>query len=205
MAPTDWHVSGSYVEACNCEAICPCRKIGNRSPSRSTYGECFGTLSWHIDSGDADGLDLSGLDVALSLRYYDDEPGSPWTVILYLDDRATSRQHEVLADIFLGRAGGTTLRNFAAAIGTVCAIRPAHIELDHRPGNQQIIIDDVVMVRATGDVDSDVPVACGIPGFDHPGQELRAEILQSNDDPLRWEVRGRCGFTTDFRYSSGDS
>jgi hypothetical protein len=26
----DWHVRGSYFEACNCEAICPCRSVGGR-------------------------------------------------------------------------------------------------------------------------------------------------------------------------------
>ena len=46
-----WQISGSYLEACNCEAICPCRRIGGRPGGRSTYGECFGALSWIVDAG----------------------------------------------------------------------------------------------------------------------------------------------------------
>ena len=57
----DWHVRGSYFEACNCEAICPCRSVGGRPGGPSSFGECFGALSWHIHDGHADGLDLSGL------------------------------------------------------------------------------------------------------------------------------------------------
>jgi hypothetical protein len=60
-AVADWRVRGSYFEACNCEAICPCRSVGGRPGGPSSFGECFGALSWHVHEGHADGLDLSGL------------------------------------------------------------------------------------------------------------------------------------------------
>ena len=50
MAPT-WHLRGSYFESCNCEAICPCRMIGGIKGGRSTYGICFGVLSWLVEDG----------------------------------------------------------------------------------------------------------------------------------------------------------
>ena len=44
-----WHVKGSYFEACNCEAICPCRwQGGRRLFTASSYGVCDFALSWHI-------------------------------------------------------------------------------------------------------------------------------------------------------------
>jgi hypothetical protein len=42
------------------------------------------------------------------------------------------------------------------------------------------------------------PVSCGIPGHDRPGQELLAELLRVHDQPLVWELTGRCAFATDF-------
>jgi hypothetical protein len=33
-----WHVRGTYLEACNCDPICPCRRIGGRAGGRSTHG-----------------------------------------------------------------------------------------------------------------------------------------------------------------------
>src|SRR3954451_24832643 len=84
----DWSLSGTYFESCNCDAICPCRRIDGTPGGRSTHGVCLGVLSWVIHEGTADGVNLAGLPVAVATRYSDDEPGSPWTWILYLDERA---------------------------------------------------------------------------------------------------------------------
>jgi hypothetical protein len=35
--PNEWRVSGSYFEACNCDAICPCRSVGGGSGGPSSY------------------------------------------------------------------------------------------------------------------------------------------------------------------------
>ena len=88
--PIAWSLNGTYFEACNCDAICPCRRVDGAGGGRSTHGVCLGVLSWLIREGAADGLDLAGLPVSLALRYSDDEPGSPWTWVLYLDERASA-------------------------------------------------------------------------------------------------------------------
>ena len=111
-AATAWHIRGSYFESCNCDAICPCRRIDGVSGGRSTHGICLGVLTWLIEEGEAGGTDLAGLPVALATRYDDDEPGSPWTWILYLDERASEEQQEALEAIFTGRLGGDALEHF---------------------------------------------------------------------------------------------
>ena len=111
-----WQLSGTYLESCNCEAICPCRTIGDRKGGRSTYGICLGALSWAIERGRAGELNLSGFHVVLTSRYDDDEPGSPWSFYLYLDERGDERQREALAEIFLGRLGGTPLKQFSVGV-----------------------------------------------------------------------------------------
>ena len=83
-----WAVSGTYFEACNCLPICPCRQIGGRAGGRSTFGVCDFALSWLVTRGHTGTLDLSGRQVVLVGTYEDDEPGSPWTVSLFVDDRA---------------------------------------------------------------------------------------------------------------------
>lgn len=134
--------------------------------------------------------------------YDDDEPRSPWRVALYIDERRPAPEQDALADIFLGRAGGTVLRNFAAAIGDVHAVRSARIALEHTRGREFIKAGDWVEVRGVRDVAVEEPVSCGIPGHDHPGTEVRLDLQRVDDGPLRWEVVGRCGFATDFAYSS---
>lgn len=198
----DWAVSGSYFEVCNCDAICPCRSVGGAPGGRSTYGDCRFTLSWLVTDGHADGVDLGDRAVVMAGWYDDDEPGSPWRVTLYVDDRASEPQFDALADVFLGRAGGSTLAQFARAIGEVHHVRRASIALSHERRRWSIRASTFINVTASTPVDSDQSVACGIPGHDHPGEEVVAQQYVIRDDPLSWEFRGRCGFATDFAYRS---
>ena len=203
--PATWRVRGSYFEACNCDAICPCRQVGGRPGGPSTYGECFGGLSWQIVDGVADGRDLSDLRVVMALRYFDNvEPSTHWEVVLYVDERASDEQYAALAHIFLGRAGGSVAALYGPAIGTVHAVRRAKIELEHTAPRRRIGVVGYLSVEAEGDASAIGDVQCGIPGFDHPGTELHGDLLTSADPSLRWEVRGRrhAAFTTDFDYVS---
>jgi hypothetical protein len=203
--PTDWRVRGSYFEGCNCEAICPCRSVSGRPGGPSSFGECFGALSWHIHEGHADRVDLSDLRTVLSIRYYDHvQPSTRWEVVLYVEDRVDEDQREALADIFLGRAGGTVAQLYGPAIGEVRAVRRARIALEHTTPRKRIDVLGYLIVEAEGEASAPNDVRCGIPGFDHPGTELYGEGLRSTDPALRWEVRGRrhTAFTTDFDYRS---
>jgi hypothetical protein len=204
--PVHWRVAGSYFEACNCEAICPCRSVGGRPGGPSSFGECFGALSWHVHEGHADGIDLVDLRTVMALRYYDRvQPSTQWEVVLYVDDRAADDQLEALAAIFLGRAGGTVLDLYGPAIGDVHAVRRARITLEHVAPRKRIDVVGYVTVEAEGEASDPGDVRCGIPGYDHPGTELHGEGLHSADPAMRWEVRGRrhAAFATDFEYVSG--
>ncbi len=140
--PSDpsWAVSGTYFEVCNCEAVCPCRWEGERKKGRpSSYETCDFALSWRITKGNIRTLDLSGLSVVMAGTYSNHvTPRTPWRVILYVDAAGDAGQRGALADIFLGRAGGTTLRNFAAGIGLIHAVRPARITLDHTTNRESM-------------------------------------------------------------------
>ena len=61
-----------------------------------------------------------------------------------------------------------------------------------------------LIIEAEGSASDEGDVRCGIPGFDHPGTELYADLLHSNDEALRWEIRGgrNASFATNFDYSS---
>jgi hypothetical protein len=199
-----WAVSGPYFEACSCEAICPCRSIGGRKGGRSTYGVCDFALGWTVDEGHADELDLSGSCVVMAGSYDDDEPGSPWRVTLYVDERATEDQRDALATIFLGKAGGTALANFARHIGEVWAVRPARIAIDHTPPRRWIRVQDWVEVVQRAPVHSDQPVTCAIPGHDRSGEEVIADRFSVHGEQLNVEVRGRCGYAATYAYRSDD-
>src|SRR4051812_21456403 len=150
-----WALSGSYLEACNCEAICPCRRIGGRQGGRSTFGICTGALSWIVEQGEAGGADLSGRRVVLISRYDDDEERSPWDFLLYIDEDADDDQFQALAAIYLGRAGGTPMRQFPWAFkpSRLIDVRRAAIEIDHTPRRGWFRVGNDVEVRVAGPVE----------------------------------------------------
>src|SRR5690242_19541150 len=189
-----WRLRGSYFESCNCDAICPCRRIDGVGGGRSTHGICTGVLSWLIEDGSAAGTGLSGLAVAMAIRYDDDEPGSPWSWVLYLDERGSVEQREVLEAIFTGRLGGDALAHFPWAwkASDLLAVRPVAIEVDHAPRRQWLRIRDHVIVRIRDRFAGKEAVTCVIPGHDRDGEELVADELWVNDGPLVFELSGTC-------------
>ena len=207
-----WRVSGSYFEVCNCEAPCPCRRLGGRPGRRSSYDTCDFALSWMIKDGHFGATALSGLRVAIAGRFDNTEPARvglpqmrpPWRVILYVDEQANPEQRQALEDIFLGRAGGTSAGNYAAKIAEVYAVRPARIELDHTPGRERLRIGELVDAATAKPYVTADPISCGIPGHDHPGRELVASHMRVSDGALQWMVEGRCGFATDFDYRASE-
>ncbi len=198
-----WQIRGTYFEACNCDAICPCRRINGVPGGRSTHGVCLGVLSWLIDEGSVDGTDLSGLPVALALRYSDDEPGSPWTCVLYLEARATEEQRGALEGIFTGRLGGDAESHFPWVWkeSELVAVRAVEIDVDHTRRRQWLRIRDHLSVRIRDRHRGSDTVTCVIPGHEREGEELVADELLVEDGVLDFNYQGVCGYGSKFDYA----
>ena len=188
-----WRIAGRYLESCNCEAICPCRTIAGVPGGRSTYGVCFGALSWRVHEGHAYGVGLGSHAALLTYSYSDDEPGSPWTLVLYVDGP------DELATILLGEAGGEHVLAlpWVRKPREVVAVRAARIEFE----DGAVRVGDKVRLRASSPAPTDAAVSCIVPGHDRPGTELIADELYVDDAPFSWELSGNCAFTRDFDYS----
>ena len=197
-----WRIQGSYFESCNCDPICPCRRIDGESGGRSTHGICTGVLTWLVDEGVVEGVDVSGQPVALALRYSDDEKGSPWTWILYLDSGATDDQRTALEGVFTGGLGGDAETHFPWVwkASDLVAVRPVEIELDHTPRRQLLRIRDHVTVRIRDRYAGQETVTCVIPGHDREGEELVADKLLVDDGVLEFSYSGVCGYGSTFDY-----
>jgi hypothetical protein len=187
-----FRIAGMYLEACNCDAICPCRTIDGSTGGRSTHGVCYGALTWQVAEGRAREVDLAGSGALMTYSYDDDEPGSPWTLVLYLDGPSE------LAEILLGRLGGNhvlTLPWVRKATASV-DVRSARIEC----GDGDVRIGDSIRLRATAPYATDATVSCIVPGHDRPGTELVNDEVVVRDPPFAFELRGTCGFTREFEY-----
>jgi hypothetical protein len=197
-------VSGSYFESCNCDPICPCRMTDGIPGGRSTHGICFGALAWLVEDGHVGDVDVTGLKVVLTVRYDDDEFGSPWTIVLHVDADGTERQRAALADVFLGKLGGPH-------VGVLPWVRKARNLVDVRinpialtpDGDGYLLqVGEAVRLRAARPVESTAVVRCGIPGYDEPGRELVAEELAVHDEPFDYELNDNCAFASRFAYAS---
>ena len=199
-----WRVAGTYLESCNCLAICPCRRVGGRPGDRSTYGVCQGALSWAIERGHAGDVDLSGLAAVLACRYDDDEPGSPWDFMLYVDERADASQREAIEAILSGAWGGTAVAHFPWAFkpSRQLGVRAVPIEVGHHERRGWFRAGQYVSVRVGGPVSDPEPVTCIIPGHERTGAEHHGDVLRVSDDPLAFEFSGRCAYQSTFDYAS---
>jgi hypothetical protein len=201
---TAWSISGDYFESCNCDAICPCRTVGGRAGGRSTHGICFGVLSWLIREGHAGGIDLSELAAAFTIRYDDDEPGSPWQFVVHVDERGSEEQRQALADILLGRLGGDDIlrQPWVRKPSDLLDVRVSPIEIRHGPDGHELRVGRAVELTATRPVETDERVTCIVPGHYVPGRELYADRLAVADEPFEWELEGNCAFVSTFSYTS---
>jgi hypothetical protein len=168
--------------------------VGGVRGGRSTYGICFGVLSWAIEDGRVEDVDVSGLAAALVVRYDDDEPGSPWSIVLHVDERGDTRQRAALENVFLGTVGGghVALLPWVRKARNLIDVRVSPIELVPEGEGRSLRVGRAARVRATQLVPTEEPVACGIPGYERSGFELYADELVVDDEP----------FASDFDYAS---
>src|SRR6516225_10148525 len=99
-----WHLAGTYFENCNCDVTCPCAVSG--FAVAGDHERCVVLLAFHVDSGEIDGVDVSGLSYAVLA----DAPGmmaeGGWKVGLFMDAAATPEQVAALAPVASGQRGG---------------------------------------------------------------------------------------------------
>src|SRR5215472_2387348 len=178
--PTSWNVAGSYFEACNCEAACPC--VFQSPP---TSGECTVLVAWHIEQGRFGEANLDGLNVALAVRSPGHMLKTKWKVALYLDQRASPPQAEALGKIFSGQAGGH-LANLAPLIGKVLGVKSASIEYEAKDKKRTLRMADIAQIEIESAAGPDggqvtlqnLPLCIG-PGF--PTVVARSKIARFKD------------------------
>jgi hypothetical protein len=133
-----YEIEGRLLEVCTCKVVCPCW-VGEDPDG----GRCDSALAWGIDTGTIDGIDVSGLVLALSVHI----PGNvltprSWKAAVFVDDRASDAQHAALLKVFTGQAGGA-IADLAGLIGEVVAVERAPITFTVEGGKGMLQIGDV--------------------------------------------------------------
>ena len=97
-----WSLTGSYVETCSCELMCPCNTSLDHG---ATYDFCRVTLAFNIRSGDIEGTDISGRKVVLIADTPKVMTEGNWRLGVYIDDQASDEQFDRLVQVFGGQLG----------------------------------------------------------------------------------------------------
>jgi hypothetical protein len=136
-----WHLEGTYVENCNCTVMCPCGASAFALPA--TYERCNVLLAFHIDAGEINAVDVSGLCLALLA----DTPGKMiegnWRVGVLMDANASEEQAQLLGGVFSGQMGGP-MEGFAPLIGEMLGIESAPFEWSENGNHHHVKIGDLV-------------------------------------------------------------
>jgi hypothetical protein len=139
----------------------------------------------------------------MAIRYHDDEPGSPWSYALYVDERGDEGQRAAIEAIWTGARGGDAPKHFPWAWkdAVQVAVRPVAIEVSHEPRRQWLRVRDHVHVRIRDRYLGPETVTCVIPGHERSGEELIADELRVGDGQLQFVYEGNCGYSASFDYT----
>ncbi|NIP19277.1 MAG: DUF1326 domain-containing protein [Xanthomonadales bacterium] len=129
-----YKLQGYMLEACTCNAICPCW-VGEDPDG----GTCHGTIAWHFEKGEIDGIDVSGLTYAILLYIPDNALAGNWRVVAFVDDAASAEQEEAILSAYMGEKGGP-LADMAQLVGEVVAKERAPITFDVFMGKGELKI-----------------------------------------------------------------
>jgi hypothetical protein len=144
-----WSIEGRYFENCSCEVVCPCTAslaLG------ADYDNCRVALVFHIDSGDVEGVDVSGLTVAAvaeSGKYMNE---GNWKLGVLMDEAASDEQAEKLGAVFSGQLGGP-MEALGPLIGQQLGVERVAMEFSSEDGHHKLTVGDLGQVE----VDDVVP------------------------------------------------
>src|SRR2546423_2678281 len=198
-----WSIEGRYFENCSCEVVCPCT-ASLALGADNDY--CRFALVFHVDSGEVEGVNVSGVTLAAvgeSGKYMHE---GNWRLGVLMDETASDEQAEKLGAVFGGQLGGP-MGGLAGLIGEVMGVERAAIEYSEQDGRHA--------VRVGGDTDVEVEdvvpvgIETGEParpdGVFHPlGPTLtiaKATRSQVSLFGLDYSAEGKSGFSAPFSWS----
>jgi hypothetical protein len=144
-----WSIEGRYFENCSCEVVCPCTaslELG------ADYDHCTVALVFHVDKGEVDGVDVSGLTVAPVAQAPKFMHEGNWKLGLLIDENASDEQAEKLGGVFSGQLGGP-MGALAPLVGEVLGVERVAMQFESDDGHHKLVVGDMGQV----DVNDVVP------------------------------------------------
>ena len=147
MATPQWKISGDYLEACNCDSVCPCPTSG--LAARPTKGSCDAGLVFHVERGAHGPTTLDGLNFAVLLHTPGPMIAGNWTVGVIVDERATAAQREALVAIGSGQGGGP-MGALGPLVGNFAGVEAKAIRIERDGMRRSVSIPGVLDLAVEG-------------------------------------------------------
>jgi hypothetical protein len=141
-----WSISGSYFENCNCDVVCPCTWSGLSRPA--TNDRCNALLGFHIEEGNIEGVDVTGLSFALLLDTPKQMTDGNWRVGLLLDQNASEEQAAKIQGVATGELGGP-MAMVAGLVGEILGVERAPVTFEKADGVTRVSFGDLADLEAT--------------------------------------------------------
>ncbi len=84
-------------------------------------------MAWHFESGDINGVDVSGLTIGVVAHIPGNVLNGNWRVVVYVDGNAGVEQERELVSVFTGKQGGP-VADLVTLIGKVVSVERAPIK-----------------------------------------------------------------------------
>src|SRR5579864_8870248 len=139
-----WSISGTYFENCNCDVVCPCTWSGLSRPA--TNDRCMVLLGFHVERGEIEGVDVSGLTFGVVADAPKQMTDGAWRVGVLIDATASDDQAAKLQGVATGELGGP-MAALAPLIGEVLGIERVPITFETADGVSRARFGDVADVE----------------------------------------------------------
>ena len=120
-----WSLTGSYVETCSCELMCPCNLSFDHG---ATYDYCRVALAFDIKRGEVEGTDIAGRRVVMVAGTPKVMTEGNWKLGVYVDDGASDEQFGKLVKVFSGQLGGP-MGALTPLVGEIRGVERVAIEI----------------------------------------------------------------------------
>ncbi|MGH2417143.1 MAG: DUF1326 domain-containing protein [Candidatus Limnocylindria bacterium] len=138
-----YEVEGRLLEVCTCNVLCPCW-IGEDPDG----GTCESTLGWRIDDGRIEGVDVSGMTIAMTVHIPGNILKGDWKAVVFVDDRSSPEQQEAMLKLFTGQLGGA-IADLAGLVGEVVAVERVPITFTVDEGKGTLDLGGVTRAELT--------------------------------------------------------
>jgi hypothetical protein len=138
-----WKIDGRYFENCNCNAPCPCTASLDLGADNE---RCTPVLAFHVDSGEVEGVDVSGLTVVAVADAPRVMTEGNWRLGVFIDAAASDEQAEKLGAVFSGALGGP-MEALGPLIGEQLGVERAPIEFASEGGSHRLKVGEAIEVE----------------------------------------------------------